>query len=61
MFGFTEPEVLLEVAPSSGGAVGAAPDPLARLLRPLQQLFERGSADPFYAVVAYRNFRREDV
>ena len=48
--GFTLPTVLTEVL--------TTPDlsPLGRL----KSLFARSSSDPFYAVVAYRNFKRED-
>ncbi len=68
--GFTEPEVLTKVelqpgsssSSSSGGAqggVGALGAALAKALGPLGTLFERSSSDAFYAVVAYRNFKRE--
>lgn len=76
MAGFTDPEVLLEVKPqppnstSGGGAAatdgGGGPlDGLRRALAaagaPLLALAGRASSDPFYGVVAYRNFRREDA
>lgn len=64
--GFTEPEVLTKVelqpnSSSSGapGGLGALGGALAKALGPLGALFERSSSDPFYAVVAYRNFKRE--
>eukprot|EP00775_Hariotina_reticulata_P013533 gene13533-13659_t len=54
--GFTEPEVLLKVdlpaSPQQQGLLNLLP-------QPLQQLLNRASNDPFYAVVAYRNFRAE--
>lgn len=45
--GFTQPEVVT--------AVDVEPD--ESLLGKLKQLFVRSSGDPFYAVVAYRNFK----
>jgi hypothetical protein len=57
--GFTTSEVLLEVKAPNGAAPGAARGPLDALLKPLAALFTRAASDPFYAVVAYRNFRRE--
>ncbi|GBF91225.1 hypothetical protein Rsub_03545 [Raphidocelis subcapitata] len=57
--GFTTPEVLLEVKAPNGAAPGAARGPLDALLKPLAALFTRAASDPFYAVVAYRNFRRD--
>ncbi|KAI8463981.1 MAG: hypothetical protein J3K34DRAFT_129281 [Monoraphidium minutum] len=60
--GFTTPEVLLEVkAPGGAAPPAGGGGPLAALLRPLAALLQRGGSDPFYAVVAYRNFRREDA
>ncbi|KXZ53254.1 hypothetical protein GPECTOR_7g1148 [Gonium pectorale] len=59
--GFTEPEVLTEVQPAGKAAAGAG-GPLGALLGalgPLGGLLRRSSSDPFYAVVAYRNFKRE--
>ena len=59
--GFTSPEVLLEVkAPGGGAPPPAGRGPLDGLLRPLAALFARDGSDPFYAVVAHRNFKRED-
>ncbi|TVU15551.1 hypothetical protein EJB05_39076, partial [Eragrostis curvula] len=48
--GFTQPEVIRKL-PSAGG--GAAQQPLAAFVR----LFGMASSDPFYAVIAYRNFK----
>lgn len=53
--GFTQPEVLTEVKASSSRAAPAAP----AWLQPLLKFFQRSSGDPFYAVVSYRNFKRE--
>ena len=49
--GYTAPQVFTEVT--------TTPDlsPLGRL----KALFARSSSDPFYAVVAYRNYKREDL
>ena len=49
--GFTAPTVVTEVL--------TTPDlsPLGRL----KAFFARSSSDPFYAVVTYRNFKREDI
>ncbi|GLC34764.1 hypothetical protein PLESTM_000237500 [Pleodorina starrii] len=62
--GFTAPEVLTEVPKPGEGRQGAAggsgADLLSGLLAPLTRLLRRSSSDPFYAVVAYRNFRREE-
>ncbi len=62
--GFTDPEVVLEVKTKDG----ATPSPLAAtglaglpLLGPLLKLMERSGGDPFYGVLAYRNFKREDA
>ncbi|KAK9832709.1 hypothetical protein WJX81_002517 [Elliptochloris bilobata] len=51
--GFTEPEALtdVDVAPPPQG-------PLAALLSKAKAFLQRSSGDPFYAVVAYRNYRR---
>jgi hypothetical protein len=51
--GFTEPEALtdVDVSPPPPGA-------LAALLSRLTSLLQRASGDPFYAVVAYRSYRR---
>ncbi|KAG1664736.1 hypothetical protein FOA52_004744 [Chlamydomonas sp. UWO 241] len=61
--GFTQPEALTEVRAPDGSAAPSS-SPLAALaqllpgpLKALARLFERSSSDPFYAVVAYRNFR----
>jgi len=60
--GFTEPEVLLEVPipegrqQDGGGLLGGL---VKALPQPLQQLLSRSSSDPFYAVLAYRNFKPE--
>jgi hypothetical protein len=43
-----------------GGGGGGGGGPLAALLRPLAGLFQRAAGDPFYGVVAYRNFKREE-
>jgi len=54
--GFTEPEVLLKVdLPASPQQQSL----LSLLPQQLQQFFARASNDPFYAVVAYRNFKAE--
>jgi hypothetical protein len=57
--------VLLEVKPGSSttGAAGSGGKggPLSALLKPLVGLFQRAGSDPFYAVVAYRNFKREEA
>lgn len=45
--GWTQPEAVT--------AVGAAPD--NSLLGRLAQMLQRGAGDPFYAIIAYRNFR----
>lgn len=45
--GFTKPEVITEV--------GGAPD--VSLMGKLQNFFKRTQGDPFYAVVAHRNFK----
>lgn len=45
--GFTKPEVVTEV--------GVAPD--NSIAGKLKRFFKRSSGDPFYAVVAYRNFK----
>ncbi|KAG2446475.1 hypothetical protein HYH02_008466 [Chlamydomonas schloesseri] len=58
--GFTTPEVLTEVPKVAGApAGGTGGGSLPQWLKPLSRFFERTSSDPFYAVVAYRNFRRE--
>jgi len=51
--GFTEPEVVQEVAAEEG----REPTPLDMM----QRLFQRSANDPFYAVIAYRNFKREEA
>lgn len=69
--GFTQPEVIKKVelpgaktskpgaaAGGSGGALSSLPAALSSLLG---KLLAGGGSDPFYAVVAYRNFRREDA
>lgn len=59
--GFTSPEVLKEIT-KRGQQVGdsnSGGGPLAMFLAPLTRLLQRTSSDPFYAVIAYRNFRRE--
>jgi SAM-dependent methyltransferase len=45
--GFTQPEVLTEVSTRPDDSV----------LGKLKRLFARSSSDPFYAVIAYRNFK----
>lgn len=45
--GFTKPEVVTEV--------GVAPDD--SVAGKLKRFFKRSSGDPFYAVIAYRNFK----
>lgn len=53
--GYTEPEVVMQVALPAAQQQGGA---LAQLLpKQLQQFFARASNDPFYAVLAYRNFK----
>lgn len=75
--GYTEPEVLLEVPLPEDrlpDALANAPAPLQEAYRTLasslaefppavalRRLVARSSSDPFYAVVAYKNFRRVDV
>ncbi|KAG2484416.1 hypothetical protein HYH03_016830 [Edaphochlamys debaryana] len=54
--GFTAPEVLTEVPLASGGGGKSGGGGLAALLGPLGKLLARSGSDPFYAVVAYRNF-----
>lgn len=61
--GFTEPEVLLQVPipeerqqGSGGGFLGGL---VQALPKPLQTLLSRSGSDPFYAVLAYRNFKPE--
>ena len=49
--GFTAPELITEVL--------TTPD--YSLLGRLKSLFARSSSDPFYAVVSYRNFKREEL
>jgi len=52
--GFTEPEAVLQVGvPPPSGPVEAA-------VRAVQALFQRAAGDPFYAVIAYRNWKRVD-
>lgn len=59
--GFTEPEVLLQVPiPEGRQQQGGLLDGLVKVLpQPLQQLLSRSGSDPFYAVLAYRNFKPE--
>jgi hypothetical protein len=57
--GFTEPEVLLQVPIPEGQDQGLLGGLLKALPQPLQQLLSRSSSDPFYAVLAYRNFKPE--
>lgn len=53
--GFTQPEVVLKVdAPKSPSILGSA-------VQALQRVFMSAVEDPFYAVIAYRNFKREDT
>jgi hypothetical protein len=53
--GYTEPEVVLQVPLPAGQQQGSG---LLQLLpKQLQQFFARASSDPFYAVLAYRNFK----
>ncbi|WIA33350.1 hypothetical protein OEZ86_006487 [Tetradesmus obliquus] len=53
--GYTEPEVVVQVALPAAQQQGGG---LAQLLpKQLQQFFARASNDPFYAVLAYRNFK----
>lgn len=70
--GFTAPEVLLDAGPptqsssspgsgSGSGSPGAAGNPLAGLFAKAAALFGRAASDPFYAVVAYKGFKREDA
>lgn len=49
---------LLQAAGSASSAAGSG-GALPQWLKPLGRFFERTSSDPFYAVVAYRNFKRE--
>lgn len=53
--GFTQPEVLTEVAVKPHAPSVA--DALLDLFKPLTQLVQRSSSDPFYAVVTYRNLK----
>ena len=46
--GFTAAEVVTDVAVPAGGT---------SLLERLQRVFARGAGDPFYAVLAYRNYK----
>jgi hypothetical protein len=48
--GFTQPEVVRKL-PSPGG--GSSASPLDAVIR----LFGMANSDPFYAVIAYRNFK----
>ncbi|GLI61477.1 hypothetical protein VaNZ11_003874 [Volvox africanus] len=61
--GFTAPEVLTAVNRPADqqqqGRAGGGGFLKGLLDSPLARLFRRSSSDPFYAVVAYRNFRRE--
>jgi SAM-dependent methyltransferase len=57
--GFTEPEVLQEVKLPEGSQQGGLQGLLAALPQPLQQFMSRAGQDPFYGVVAYRNFKPE--
>lgn len=59
--GFTEPEVLTQVPIPEGRQQDSGwLDGLAKALpQPLQALLTRSSSDPFYAVLAYRNFKPE--
>lgn len=52
--GFTTPEVLTEVSGAS------PPQGVNGLFQAVQRLISRSTSDPFYAVVAYRNFKRSD-
>jgi hypothetical protein len=53
--GYTEPEVVLQVPLPEGQQQGSG---LLQLLpKQVQQFFARTSSDPFYAVLAYRNFK----
>jgi hypothetical protein len=53
--GYTEPEVVLQVPLPEGQQQGSA---LLQLLpKQVQQFFARTGSDPFYAVLAYRNFK----
>ena len=54
--GFTEPEALtrVDVQTRTGGPFGAA-------LTAVRTLWQRSQQDPFYAVLAYRNFKRTDA
>ncbi|KAG2433869.1 hypothetical protein HXX76_008222 [Chlamydomonas incerta] len=56
--GFTAPEVLTEL-PKQVAGTAAGNGMLPQWLKPLSRFFARTSLDPFYAVVAYRNFKRE--
>jgi hypothetical protein len=57
--GFTQPEVITKVPLPEGRQPQASW--LARLLpEPLQRLLSSGGSDPFFGVVAYRNFKRDD-
>lgn len=50
--GFTAPEALTD-----DGSAPPAGNPVSKLL---QKLWQSSQSDPFYAVVAYRNFKRTD-
>ncbi|KAF6253890.1 S-adenosyl-L-methionine-dependent methyltransferase [Scenedesmus sp. NREL 46B-D3] len=55
--GYTEPEVVQQVPLPAGQQQGSG---LLQLMpKQLQQFFARTSSDPFYAVLAYRNFKPE--
>lgn len=59
--GFTQPEALTEVKPQAGdgSATRGGPQNLPGFLGGFAKLFLRSSSDPFYAVLAYRNFKPE--
>lgn len=54
--GFTEPEVVKEVPSAPAGRDSVASGPV-QLLKAIGSFFQRSGQDPFYAVIAYRNFK----
>lgn len=51
--GFTQPEVVRRLPPTDAAAGKSGSSPLEALMR----LFGQAGSDPFYAVIAYRNFK----
>ncbi len=52
--GFTEPDVVTEVAPASPQPT----TPWAKALKMVEMFMQRSQQDPFYAVIAYRNYKK---